>query len=149
MHFLFTFRKAELCLNGKLKINVFVFLITLILMYLLSYFFSLRKLGELNAYVQTSASMEPLTEELISQHSVVVLTTCSLDEQLRVAEITRKHNIALIIAGTPGLFAQIFTDFGTKFKCFDTNGEQPISTMVASVTQEEEGVVAALDEVQL
>ena len=36
-----------------------------------------------------------------------------------------------------------------KFKCFDTNGEQPISTMVASVTQEEEGVVAALDEVQL
>merc|ERR1719418_238880 len=92
--------------------------------------------------------MEPLTEELISQHSVVVLTTCSLDEQLRVAEITRKHNIALIIAGTPGLFAQIFTDFGTKFKCFDTNGEQPISTMVASVTQEEEGVVAALDEVR-
>jgi len=109
---------------------------------------SLRKLGELNAYVQTSASMEPLTEELISQHSVVVLTTCSLDEQLRVAEITRKHNIALVIAGTPGLFAQIFTDFGTKFKVVDTNGEQPISTMVASVTQEEEGVVAALDEVR-
>ena len=51
-------------------------------------------------------------------------------------------------AGTPGLFAQVFTDFGTKFKVFDTTGEQPISTMVASVTQEEEGVVAALDEVR-
>ena len=75
--------------------------------------------------------MEPLNEELISQHSVVVLTTSSLDEQLRVAEITRKHNIALIIAGTPGLFAQVFTDFGAKFKVFDTNGEQPISTMVS------------------
>jgi len=109
---------------------------------------SLRKLGELNGYVATSASMEPLTEELITQFSVVVLTTSSLEEQLRVAEITRKHNIALIIAGTPGLFAQVFTDFGTKFKVFDTTGEQPISTMVASVTQEEEGVVAALDEVR-
>ena len=41
--------------------------------------------------------MEPLTEELITQFSVVVLTTSSLEEQLRVAEITRKHNIALII----------------------------------------------------
>merc|ERR550532_3469931 len=109
---------------------------------------SLNKLGELNAYVATNASVEPLTEELLTQYSVVVLTNSSLEEQLRIAEITRKHNIALIIAGTPGLFAQVFTDFGTKFKVFDTNGEQPISTMVASVTQEEEGVVAALDEVR-
>ena len=46
--------------------------------------------------------MEPLTEELITQFSVVVLTNSSLEEQLRVAAITRTHNIALIIAGTPG-----------------------------------------------
>ena len=109
---------------------------------------SLNKLGELNAYVTTNASMEPLTEEMITKYTVVVLTNSSLEEQLRIAEITRKHNIALIVASTPGLFAQVFTDFGAKFRVFDTNGEQPISTMVASVTQEEEGVVAALDEVR-
>lgn len=109
---------------------------------------SLNKLGELNAYVTTNASMEPLTEEMITKYTVVVLTNSSLDEQLRIAEITRKHNIALIVASTPGLYAQVFTDFGAKFRVFDTNGEQPISTMVASVTQEEEGVVAALDEVR-
>lgn len=80
--------------------------------------------------------------------SVVVLTNSTLDEQLRIAEITRKHNIALIIANCNGLVAQVFTDFGSKFRVFDTNGEQPISTMVASVTQEEEAVVAALDEVR-
>ena len=77
-----------------------------------------------------------------------MLTNSTLDEQLRIAEITRKHNIALIIANCNGLVAQVFTDFGSKFRVFDTNGEQPISTMVASVTQEEEGVVAALDEVR-
>jgi len=107
---------------------------------------SLRKLGELNGYVATSASMEPLTEELISQFTVVVLTNSSLDEQIRIGEITRRHNIALIIAGTPGLFAQVFTDFGANFMVNDTNGEQPISTMVASITQEEEGIVAGNDE---
>ena len=107
---------------------------------------SLGKLGELNGYVATSASMEPLTEDFLTGFTVVVLTNSSLEEQLRIAEITRRHNVALIVASTPGLFAQVFTDFGAKFKVFDTNGEQPISTMVASVTQEEEGVVAALDE---
>ena len=109
---------------------------------------SLNKLAELNGYVTTSASMDPLTEDFLAQFTVVVLTNSSLSEQLRIAEITRKHGIALIVASTPGLFAQVFTDFGAKFKVFDTNGEQPISTMVASITQEEEGVVAALDEVR-
>merc|ERR550532_2758693 len=109
---------------------------------------SLNKLAELNSYVATNASVEPLTEDFVTQFTVVVLTNSSLEEQLRIAEITRKHNIALIIASTPGLFAQVFTDFGAKFRVFDTNGEQPISTMVASVTQEEEGVVAAMDEVR-
>ena len=42
----------------------------------------------------------------------------------------------------------MFTDFGAKFRVFDTNGEQPLSCMIASVTQEEEGVVAAMDEVR-
>ena len=109
---------------------------------------SLNKLAELNSYVATSMSMEPLTEDVLTQFSVVVLTNSTLDEQLRIAEITRKHNIALIIANCNGLVAQVFTDFGSKFRVFDTNGEQPISTMVASVTQEEEAVVAALDEVR-
>ena len=106
-----------------------------------------NRLAELNSYVATAASMEPLTEAFIKQFSVVVLTNSSLEEQLRIAEITRKHGICLIVASTPGLYAQVFTDFGPKFRVFDTNGEQPLSTMVASVTQDPEGgVVAALDE---
>ena len=82
------------------------------------------------SYVATNASVEPLTEDFVTQFTVVVLTNSSLEEQLRIAEITRKHNIALIIASTPGLFAQVFTDFGAKFRVFDTNGEQPLSCMM-------------------
>merc|ERR1719460_2800108 len=105
------------------------------------------KLEELNAYVDTTCHTGPLTEDFIQQYKVVVLAgCCSLDEQLRIAEITRKNGIALIIADTRGLYAQVFNDFGEKFVVYDTNGEQPISTMVASVTHDADGVVAAQDE---
>merc|ERR1719460_1831906 len=105
------------------------------------------KLEELNAYVDTTCHTGPLTEDFIQQYKVVVLAgCCSLDEQMRIAEITRKNGIALIIADTRGLYAQVFNDFGEKFVVYDTNGEQPISTMVASVTHDADGVVAAQDE---
>ena len=106
-----------------------------------------EKLAELNSYVDTTVHTGSLTDDLIRQYKVVVLAGCSsLDEQLRVAEVTRTNGIALIIADTRGLYAQIFNDFGEKFIVYDTNGEQPISTMISSVTHDSDGVVAAQDE---
>ena len=67
----------------------------------------------------------PLAEDLIKQYSVVVLAgCCSLEEQLRVAETTRANGIALIVADTRGLYAQVFNDFGERFTVIDTNGEK-------------------------
>ena len=103
-----------------------------------------QKLAELNNYVATSAASGPLEEDFLKEFTVVVLTNSSLDEQLRVAEVTRKHGICLIVADTRGLFAQVFNDFGDSFKCYDTNGEQPISAMVSAI--DENGVVACQDE---
>ena len=101
----------------------------------------------MNSYVDTTVHTGPLTDEFIQQYKVVVLAgCCSLDEQLRIAEVTRKTGTALIIADTRGLYAQVFNDFGEKFVVYDTNGEQPISTMVSSVTHDGDGVVAAQDE---
>merc|ERR1719411_2353122 len=106
-----------------------------------------EKLAELNSYVDTTVHTGPLTEDFICQYKVIVLAgCCSLEEQLRISAITRNHGIALIIADTRGLFAQVFNDFGEKFVVYDTNGEQPISTMVASITHDNDGVVAAQDE---
>jgi hypothetical protein len=42
--------------------------------------------------------------------------------------------------------SQIFCDFGPEFVVADVNGENPASAMIASVTQENEGVVTCLDE---
>jgi ubiquitin-activating enzyme E1 len=50
---------------------------------------SCPKLAELNSYVSVSSSLEPLNEDLIKAHSVVVLANIPLEEQLRVADITR------------------------------------------------------------
>jgi ubiquitin-activating enzyme E1 len=47
------------------------------------------KLAELNNYVAVNFVSEPLNADLIRAHSVVVLANVSLEEQLRVADITR------------------------------------------------------------
>jgi ubiquitin-activating enzyme E1 len=62
---------------------------------------------------------------------------------------SESDNIGLIIADTRGLYAQIFNDFGEKFVVYDVNGEEPISAMIASITQDADGgLVATLDEVR-
>ena len=58
----------------------------------------------------------------------------------------RANNIALIIADTAGLYAQIFNDFGAKFYVNDVTGEEPLSSLISVVTQD--GLVATLDDVR-
>lgn len=105
-----------------------------------------QQLSELNNYVPTRSHTGDLTEEFLRKFRVVVLTCASDKEQKRVAEITHKHNIALITADTRGLFAQVFCDFGTDFTIIDATGANPLSAMVASITKDADGVVTCLDE---
>ena len=107
---------------------------------------SCNQLSELNNYVLTSAYTGQLDEEYLQKFRVVVLTDIDETEHRRVAAITRKYNIALIIAQTRGLFGQIFCDFGEEFKVYDVNGANPLSAMVASISKDSEGVVTCLDE---
>lgn len=105
-----------------------------------------NRLSALNNYVPTSAYTGPLTESKIKNFSVIVLTNSTLEEQLAVSEITHQNDIALIIADTKGLFAQVFCDFGSSFTVVDTNGENPVSAMVASISKDTDGVVTCLDD---
>ncbi|KAK7794144.1 hypothetical protein R5R35_012527 [Gryllus longicercus] len=107
---------------------------------------SLRQLSELNTYVPTEVYTGELTEDYIKKFRVIVLTSSSFAEQLRISEVTHANNIALIIADTRGLFAQVFCDFGDEFSVVDVNGEQPVSAMIASISRDEEGVVTCLDD---
>ncbi|XP_046622814.1 ubiquitin-like modifier-activating enzyme 1 [Neodiprion virginianus] len=103
-------------------------------------------LSELNNYVPTRHYAGPLSKKYIKNFKVIVLTNTSLSEQLRISEITHANKIALIIAETRGLFSQVFCDFGPSFTVVDTNGEPPISAMVASISRDVEGIVTCLDD---
>ncbi|MPC17570.1 Ubiquitin-like modifier-activating enzyme 1 [Portunus trituberculatus] len=105
-----------------------------------------ERLLELNPYVPVSASTSPLSDDFLKHFRVVVLTDSTREEQLRVSAFCHAHDIALIIGSTNGLFGQIFCDFGENFEVVDTNGESPVSAMVAGITKEENSVVTCLDE---
>ncbi|XP_065573384.1 ubiquitin-like modifier-activating enzyme 1 isoform X1 [Artemia franciscana] len=107
-----------------------------------------KRLGELNSYVPTTASKDKLTAEFIKKFKVVVLTSSTLDEQLQISKQCRENNIALIIASNRGLFGQVFCDFGDQFTVIDTTGDAPQTAMIASITKDEQGVVTCLDEVR-
>ena len=103
-------------------------------------------LAELNNYVPVKSYTGQLTEEFIKTFQVVVLTNTSLENQERISEITHNNDIALIIADTRGLFSQLFCDFGNNFTVYDTNGENPLSAMIADISHDSEGVVTCLEE---
>lgn len=107
-----------------------------------------QKACELNSYVSMKQETGELTEELIKEHSVVVLTNASLEEQIRINNITHNSGIAFIVADVRGLYAQVFNDFGPNFTVVDVTGEPIKSAMVANISREEKGVVAAQDEVR-
>ncbi|ESO99442.1 hypothetical protein LOTGIDRAFT_113559 [Lottia gigantea] len=104
------------------------------------------RLAELNNYVPVIAHTGDLTEDFLKGFQVVTLTNSSHDEQLRISELCRKNGIKYVIADTKGLFGKIFCDFGENFVISDTDGEQPTSNMVASITKEEASVVTCVDE---
>lgn len=105
-----------------------------------------QQLSELNTYVPTRSYTGALTDDFLRKFRVVVLTSSTLEEQLRVGEITHSADIALVIADTRGLFAQVFCDFGDNFTVVDTNGEPCASAMIASITKDTEGLVTCVDD---
>lgn len=107
-----------------------------------------QKACELNSYVTMRMETGELSEDLIKEHSVVVLSNSSLEEQRRINAITHHNGVAFIVADCRGLYAQIFNDFGPSFTVVDVNGNPAKSAMIASISKEKKGVVTCLDEVR-
>ncbi|KJE96221.1 ubiquitin-like modifier-activating enzyme 1 [Capsaspora owczarzaki ATCC 30864] len=107
---------------------------------------TLPRISELNSYVPIDVHAGPLTPEVLARFQVVVLTNSTLAEQLAVNDFTHAHNIGFISAITRGLVGELFCDFGSSFVVSDTNGEQPLSAMIASITKESQSIVTCLDE---
>ena len=104
------------------------------------------RLAELNQYVPVKEYAGSLTPEYAAQFGIVVLTGAPLAEAIAINEACREAGARFIMTDTMGLFGSLFCDFGDEFVVHDTNGEEPQNAMVASVTQEEAGLVTVLDE---
>ncbi|XP_003746538.1 ubiquitin-like modifier-activating enzyme 1 [Galendromus occidentalis] len=107
---------------------------------------SCPRVAELNSYVTVSASTGELSEDFLSKFAVIVLTDSILDEQVKIDKWAHSKGKCVIIADTRGLFSRVFCDFGPEFTVYDTDGNQPLTAMIASVTKDVEGVVTCLDE---
>ncbi|KAF4112580.1 ubiquitin-like modifier-activating enzyme 1 [Onychostoma macrolepis] len=105
-----------------------------------------KQLSSLNVYVQVSACTNKLDEDVLSKFQVVVLTNSPLEEQLRLGAFCHSNNIKFIVADTRGLCGQLFCDFGESFEVRDTNGETPVSAMIAHISKDNPGIVTCTDE---
>ncbi|XP_016367703.1 ubiquitin-like modifier-activating enzyme 1 [Sinocyclocheilus rhinocerous] len=105
-----------------------------------------KQLAGLNVYVRVSAWANKLDEDFLSKFQVVVLTNSPLEEQLRVGAFCHSNNIKFIVADTRGLCGQLFCDFGESFEVRDTNGETPVSAMIARISKDNPGIVTCTDE---
>ncbi|KAL4075784.1 hypothetical protein J3A83DRAFT_4356971 [Scleroderma citrinum] len=111
---------------------------------------TLPRLSELNAYVPVrdlgGQSGQEISVDMIRPFQVVVLCGASYEKQLQINDWTHINGISFVAADTRGLFGSVFNDFGPKFTCVDTTGEQALSGMIVSVDKDKEGLVTCLDE---
>jgi len=106
----------------------------------------LEKLRALNNYVQVNLHEGNIEESLLKQFQVVVATHQPLELMLRVNDFCHRCHISFISSEIHGVFANIFCDFGDEFIVNDVNGETPQSLIVASITQENPGIVTVVDD---
>lgn len=101
------------------------------------------QLAELNPYVEVRVQSGALSDEALAGFSVLVLTEAKHTEILRLNDICRKRSpaVGFIAADCFGLSGSVFVDFGDNFVCFDQDGEEPKSAIVAGITQENPGSV--------
>ncbi|ELK25031.1 Ubiquitin-like modifier-activating enzyme 7 [Myotis davidii] len=88
---------------------------------------SQERVAKLNGAVQVCVHTGDITEDLLRDFQVVVLTASDLEEQLAVGRWCRKHGVCFLVADTRGLVGQLFCDFGEDFTVQDQTEEEPLT----------------------
>lgn len=104
---------------------------------------SASRLSELNQYVPISV-VDDLSASTLALFKCVVCTNTTLEEQIRINEVTHANDTGFISADVRGLFGQLFVDFGEKFTVVDQTGEEPHQGIVSDI--EKDGTVTMLDD---
>ena len=102
------------------------------------------KLAELNNYVPVDVLPGKLSVESLAGYQVIVLTDTSFNVQLELNDYAHQNGIYFIAADTRGLFGNVFCDFGPSFTVVDADGENPVTGLIANIT--DDGIVATLEE---
>ncbi|CAD5225283.1 unnamed protein product [Bursaphelenchus okinawaensis] len=102
-------------------------------------------LEELNDSVQCNLSTEELTEEIVAQFDLVVLTDQTFGYQKIVNNWCRVHNRYFISADARGLFSYSFVDLGNQFRIDDASGD-PVKEILIEYVDRNTGNVMTLEE---
>lgn len=104
-----------------------------------------RKLSELNPYVEVHFLKEIITNEILSNFNLVILTKTLLSDQIRMNDFTHENNIKFISCDTLGLYGNIFCDFGENFIVNDIDGEQPMFSIIENITNDTNAIVTCIE----
>lgn len=110
---------------------------------------SIGLLKRLNDYVQVDLHTEEVTTDFLANFDVVVFTDCyDRDFLIKVNEFCRKREkpIGFIWAGSLGLFGWTFVDFGDAHFVHDKDGEECLSTIITSISNDENSIVTVHDD---
>ncbi|VDM67353.1 unnamed protein product, partial [Strongylus vulgaris] len=105
---------------------------------------AISRLAELNDSVNCQLVVSPLSEDVVKQFDLVILTDAPRNVQLKVAGWTRAHNRCLLVADARGLYSYIFADFGNSFFIDDPNGEK-VKEFLIEYIDAETGDVTTLE----
>jgi ubiquitin-activating enzyme E1 len=104
------------------------------------------KLSELNPYVPVNVLSGELTTDVVSGYRVVLMVDVPSSKHLEIAEFCHKNGICVIVSESWGVFGRIFCDFGDNFICYDVNGENAATSLVAGVSKDENALVTCLED---
>ncbi|XP_016058371.1 PREDICTED: ubiquitin-like modifier-activating enzyme 7 [Miniopterus natalensis] len=102
---------------------------------------SQEHVAKLNGDVQVHVHIGDITEDLLLDFQVVVLTASTLEEQLKVGALCHKHRICFLVADTRGLVGQLFCDFGEDFTVQDLTEEEPLTAAIQHISQGSPGIL--------
>ena len=104
------------------------------------------KLADLNPYVPVKVVDGELTTEMAKSYRVVVMIDVPAKKHLEIAEFCHDNGICVIVSESWGVFGRIFCDFGENFICYDVNGENAATSLVACISNSERALVTCLED---
>ena len=107
---------------------------------------SVAKLASLNPYVPVKVIGGELTTEMVKGYRVVVMIDVPSEKHVEIADFCHQNDICVVVSESWGVFGRIFCDFGENFICYDVNGENAATSLVASVSNTEKAIVTCLED---